>query len=165
MKNENTNDNVLQRIAEFKIKCTVYFQEKSLKDLRAYGRYVGLQRPTALSKKDLIDTIVKTLCGETLPARNSKGAPVKSYHLDPSIFTDIDALKREYGIEHDLRSFTDHPVATETAATPTTATAQSTKKATPQFLENEALSVQIVLNFSNLSKKQKEKLSEFFHSL
>lgn len=152
----NKNNKIKERITEFKIKCTVYLQEKSLGELRAYGRYIGLQRPTALPKKELIDTIVKTLCGEVLPARTSKGAPVKSNHLDPSILADIDEIKRECGIDDDRIVWSDLPNASVTA--------QTTKKI-PDKNENGTPSLQVVLRLDDLTEQQKEKLAEFFHSL
>ncbi len=48
----------------FKKECKEYLNTLSIGDLRRYGRYVGLQRPTDMKKQALIDEIIATLCGK-----------------------------------------------------------------------------------------------------
>ena len=153
---EHTNEN----LELFKIKTHVYLQGLTISDLRALGRYVGLQKPTALKKSALIDSIIQTFCGELLPARNTKGAPAKPHYLNPQIFHNIDLIKKECSVEY-LQTFFS-PTATipapeyEHPINQPKQTASSAKPVPP---------VQIVIQISDLSSNQKEKLNEFLRCL
>ena len=137
----------------FKATASVYFQRWAVKDLREYGRRVGLQTPTALKKDTLINTIIQTMCGELPPARTNLGKPAKPHYLDPDLLIEIELLKKECGLEY-------HPTSTNNELNPR----QAAKKSTTET-ENQAPPVQIVIHFSELSKEQKEKLNEFLNCL
>ena len=72
-----------EKIVQFKEACRNYFQKVSLNALRSYGRFIGLQKPTTQKKQEVIEDIIKMLCGEIKPDRNGQGAPVKeSVNMD-----------------------------------------------------------------------------------
>lgn len=80
---------------DFKIACKEYLNTLSVENLRRYGRYVGLQRPTDMNKQALIDEIIATLCQEKTPSRNSRGAPIKNSGVLESIPLKIEQLSKE----------------------------------------------------------------------
>ena len=53
-----------ENLEKFKLKCKNYLTTIDLHRLRAYGRFVGVERPAAKDKETLIDDIVAIL-GET----------------------------------------------------------------------------------------------------
>ena len=79
----------------FKKACKEYLNTISIDDLRRYGRYVGLQRPTDMKKQALIDEIIAMLCGEKSPSRNCRGAPIKNNGVLESIPLKIEQLRKE----------------------------------------------------------------------
>lgn len=84
-------------VLAFKLACQNYFFTLSLQALRSYGRALRLQKPAALKKGDLIEEIIKVLCGEVSPQRNgNRGAPVKCDYLDERIFEKVESLQKEY---------------------------------------------------------------------
>ncbi len=81
----------------FKAACVNYLNTLGISDLRSYGREVGVARPTAKNKEDLIAATVGILAGELLPIPVSKqGAPVKYDRVDERIPLKIENIKREY---------------------------------------------------------------------
>ncbi len=81
----------------FKSACVNYLNTLGISDLRSYGREVGVARPTAKNKEDLIGAIVGILAGELLPIPISRqGAPVKYDGVDARIPLKIENIKREY---------------------------------------------------------------------
>jgi len=83
-------------VLAFKLACKNYFFTLDLQSLRAYGRLLNMPKPTVLKKGDLIEEIIKILCGESRPRRTKKGAPIKCDYLDESIFVAVENLQKEY---------------------------------------------------------------------
>ncbi len=78
----------------FKSECKSYLQTLGIGDLRSYGRYVGVERPTTKNKEELIDSIIAVLVGEISPIPCSKlGAPVLNKRVDPNIIEAVEALR------------------------------------------------------------------------
>ena len=69
-------------VLAFKLACKNYFFTLDLQSLRAYGRLLNMPKPTVLKKGDLIEEIIKILCGESRPRSTKKGAPIKCDYLD-----------------------------------------------------------------------------------
>ena len=63
----------------YKNACREYLTIVGLTDMQVYGRELGLRRPTAMRKADLIEEILKALCGEEIEGRNQRGAPIKNF--------------------------------------------------------------------------------------
>ncbi len=89
-----------KNISGFKLACTNYFSTLNLGLLRSYGRSLNLRNPTTLKKADLIEELIKVLCGEINPIRNNKGAPIKGEYVDKSIFEKVTQFQREYLCEN-----------------------------------------------------------------
>ena len=86
-----------ENILQYKMACRNYFQNVSLNSLRSYGRFLGLRSPTTQHKEDLIEDIIKMLCGEMQPERNKQGAPVKE-NVNMDVIQAVEQLKGEYRI-------------------------------------------------------------------
>ncbi len=86
-----------EKMKQFRNACRLYLSGLGIGDLRSYGREVGVARPTAKNKEDLIDCIVGILAGELEPIQISKqGAPVKNDRVDDRIPKKIAEIKAEY---------------------------------------------------------------------
>lgn len=71
---------------KFKFECKRYLHTLGIGELRAYGRHIGVERPTTKNKDELIDSIVGVLSGEIPAVPCSKlGAPVLNNHINPEI--------------------------------------------------------------------------------
>lgn len=82
---------------QFEEKSKQYLLSVSLNNLRAYGRELGVSKPTKKSKDELISSIVAVLVGDLqAQAISRRGAPVKNDHVDPKVVERMEALKREY---------------------------------------------------------------------
>jgi len=135
--------------AYFKELCFEYLIQLSLVDLRAYGRFLKLPRPTYLKKEELINEILSVLCGEKNPTRTQRGAPIKNNWFSTEIPSVIEKLKRKaFGEELNLIQ----------------------KKKTKR--EKEKISIQrnsVLLQFSiaveKLNHRQKQLLNDFLNSL
>ena len=80
-----------EKINQFKLKCREYLSRFDIHTLRGYGRYIGVSRPAAKNKEELLDDIVAILAGELAPVPISKrGAPVKNNYVDPKIDEEIE---------------------------------------------------------------------------
>ena len=132
-----------KNITEFKRACKALLSSRDISMLRAYGRFLQLQYPTKLRKDLLIKEIIEVLCGEMKPQRNKKGKPPKNSYIDPSLIEEINGLKKEYLLE-DVETVS----KTEKGAT----------------LLTETL-LQLSINPSALSEKQKQLLNDFLNSL
>ncbi len=83
----------------FKDACTEYLATRDLNNLRAYGREIGVSRPTDKQKRDLIAEIVGVLAGEIPPIERAKrGAPVKDDSVDLKIVETIRLLKEKFAV-------------------------------------------------------------------
>ena len=132
-----------EKIVQFKEACGNYFQKVSLNTLRSYGRFIGLQKPTAQKKQDLIEDIIKMLCGEIKPDRNKQGAPVKeSVNMD--FVKIVEQLKAEY-----LDG----------------ATIARIEEANEEKKEETAVMMHLDVNLASLSKEQKKKFYACANSL
>lgn len=77
--------------------CKIFLQQQGLNDLRAYGRGVGVEKPTAKKKEQLIADIVGVLSGSIVPIEVSKrGAPVKNDAVSPEFLREIERIKLNY---------------------------------------------------------------------
>ena len=133
-----------EKIAQFKAACREYFQKVSISCLRAYGRFLGLRKPTVQHKQALIEDIIKMLCGEMKPERNKQGAPVKE-RVDMGLVQEVERLKDRYldGVSLLL---------------PELQTAEEEEKAP-------AVMMQFRVNVTALNKEQKQKMYDFVMSL
>lgn len=82
----------------FKKVCADYLNALSLGDLRVYGRYLQITRPTKTCKAELINEIISVLCGEIKPMRNKRGAPVKEIGVRQDVIKDIAKFCECYGV-------------------------------------------------------------------
>ncbi len=91
-------------VVKFQKACRQYLFTLGIGDLRNYGREIGVSRPTAKKKEDLIEEIILVLSGELAPISVSKqGAPVKNDRVDDRIPMRIAEFQRELlGIEGSL---------------------------------------------------------------
>ena len=86
-----------EKINQFKLKCREYLSRFDIHTLRGYGRYIGVNRPAAKNKEELLDAIVAILAGEMPPVPiSNRGAPVKNKEVDHAIVARIEELKAEY---------------------------------------------------------------------
>lgn len=83
---------------EFKNACREYLYGLGLDSLRAYGRWLQMKAPTKLKKGELIEEILRLLCGEITSQRNLRGAPIKSRDVDQNTVEEIEKLKFAYGM-------------------------------------------------------------------
>ena len=82
---------------QFEEKSKQYLSGVSLNNLRAYGRELGVSKPTKKGKDELIALIVSVLVGDLqAQAISRRGAPVKNDHVDPKVVERMEMLKREY---------------------------------------------------------------------
>ncbi len=90
---EKTKD----KMKMFRTDCRLYLASLGISDLRAYGRAVGVSRPTAKKKEELIEDVVDILSGNLQPISISRqGAPVKNDRVDERILQHIAELQAEY---------------------------------------------------------------------
>ena len=82
-----------RKTARFKEVCAQYLNRQSLVDLRSYGRFLNLPRPTDFKKTELIGEILSVLCGEKNPQRTKRGAPIKNNYLNADILEKIEEIK------------------------------------------------------------------------
>lgn len=84
-----------EELAKFKSSCKDYLASLGITDLRAYGRDVGVERPTTKKKEELVEEITAILAGELSSIdRSTRGAPVKNDFVDPRIPERIEEIKR-----------------------------------------------------------------------
>ncbi len=88
------------KLKEFQLACKGYLFSLGINDLRAYGREIGVARPTTKNKDDLIAEIVAILSGELAPiAISNQGAPVKNNRVDDRILAKIAEIRKTYAID------------------------------------------------------------------
>ncbi len=86
---------------QFKMAMQAYLSsaEVSIGDLRAYGRVIGVDKPTTKVKSELIEEITLVLLGELAPvSQSSRGAPVKNNFVKPTVLNTINQLCADYHI-------------------------------------------------------------------
>ena len=74
-------ENEFQKKIVFKELCQSSLKSFGVSDLRCFGRYLQLERPTDMKKDLLIDEILAVLCGEIQPTRTNRGAPVNQVKI------------------------------------------------------------------------------------
>lgn len=127
----------------FKMKCTSYLHTQSINALRAYGRQLQLRSPTKMRKGELIEEIVKVLCGESAQQRGKKGAPIKNDYVQPKLLEEITCLQREYlGVEK-----------------------EEAEEEGEEAEEETGVSLQFAIKPAMLSEEQKRYLTDFLNSL
>ncbi|MBE7101408.1 MAG: hypothetical protein E7364_07390 [Clostridiales bacterium] len=129
----------------FKKKCEQYLFRQSIMDLRAYGRYLNLLAPTTLKKEALIKEIIQAICGEIVPQRGKRGAPIKNSYVEPQIIEEVEKLKKEYGFDETEEIIFDK--------------ISKIKEKDSNFV------LQINFSIENLSLDQKRSLNSFLNSL
>ncbi|MBO5240296.1 MAG: hypothetical protein J6B56_02600 [Clostridia bacterium] len=85
-----------RNVAGFKIACKEELKNWGIMTLRAYGRNIGMRKPTKLKKAELIEQIIGVLCGELVQVQTNRGAPVKNYYIDEKAVGKIELIKRKY---------------------------------------------------------------------
>lgn len=82
---------------EYKYKCKEYLLSLGIDALRAYGRSIGVEKPTTKKKNELIEDIISVLTGERAPIEQSKrGAPLRNDYVDPEIIARMENLRVPY---------------------------------------------------------------------
>ena len=154
-----------QRIEDFKQTLRERLSFWHLNALGAYGRYLQLRAPTKLKKKDLIEAIVETICGERMESRNNRGAPVKAAYLDPKLVLEIENLIEKFSFVETFCVTSAEPNAAEPA--PDQDTVQESEQDSEPNAEEEdpAVQVNISVNLEKLTKKQKKLLTDFLNSV
>lgn len=124
----------------FKAECFPYLLQFNIRELRSYGRYLQLRKPTCLKKVELINEIINVLCGEQEGGRLLRGAPPKHNAFPAEIPTIIETLKEKYKEEIEIE--------------------QNQKEG-----EDKLPSLQFCIVIDRLNKKQKQLLNDFLNSL
>ena len=84
-------------VAQFTYACRDYLSALSIGDLRAYGRSIGVAKPTEKKKGELVEEIILVLNGKVTPIEQStRGAPIRNNYLDPQIHQNIQTLRTRY---------------------------------------------------------------------
>ena len=135
----------------FRKVCADYLNVLSLTDLRAYGRYLQITRPTKARKAELINEIISVLCGEKKPERNKRGAPVKEASVRQDVINDIAKLCERYGVYCE-------PCRVEEVKEADSVQAVETRPAPISSTLN------LTIRLELLDKRQKELLTEFLNS-
>ncbi len=83
---------------KFEIACESFLDRQNLGELRAYGRKVGVENPTAFPKKqELIEAIIDVLTGKVAPvSRSKRGAPIKADYFNPEMEREIQRYRATY---------------------------------------------------------------------
>ncbi|MBQ7879611.1 MAG: hypothetical protein IJ317_03075 [Clostridia bacterium] len=81
-------------LEKFEEECRVSLSPYGIDQLRAYGRSIGVDKPTKKKRRELIDEIIGVLSGRLTPIERSlRGAPVKSDFVDPKIPEEIEKIR------------------------------------------------------------------------
>ena len=143
-------------VSGFKLACKNYLITLDLNSLRTYGRALQIRTPTMMRKADLIEEIIKVLCGENSPQRNNRGAPVKSAYLDESIFETVERIQKKY-----FEKETDGETATNAVEEQETIPPVRVEPVSESRLEP----LQFTVRFSLLNEEQKNLFLAFLNSL
>ncbi len=145
-----------QNVEKFKIACAQFFDRIGLLELRVYGRFLQLPVPSKLTKHEIIQELIRVLCGEYQPKRNGKrGKPPRNTTVSPKILETVATLKEEY-FGNPTQS-----EATPSKAMPTESTMNTEEK--PPLPE--CLDLRLSVNLKDLDGNQKELLFRFLQSL
>ncbi len=84
-------------VKKFTNSCKKFLSAQGLHDLRAYGRGIGVEKPTTKKKEELIEDIIGVLTGAVIPIEVSKrGAPVKNDFIKPEFLREMETYKLIY---------------------------------------------------------------------
>jgi transcription termination factor Rho len=88
-----------EKKGRFEIEAEEFLDKQNIGELRAYGRHVGVEKPTELKKKALISAIIGIFLGE-IPSvpRSKRGAPIRADYFNPKISETMDELYESYGV-------------------------------------------------------------------
>lgn len=90
-------DSIDLKLMKFKMDCYNYLSTQGINVLRAYGRKIGVAKPTEKKKSDLLDDIILVLTGEMKAVRPTNlGAPIKNDYVDPRVEQTIYELREKY---------------------------------------------------------------------
>lgn len=124
---------------KFQELCAQYLNQQGLAELRAYGRFLHLPKPTRLKKAELIKEIVGVLCGEQTPKRTNRGAPIKNNYFNKAIVSTIEEIKGEVF--------------------------NTTEANQDKIIQSEMVVLNISVAVERLNEKQKQLLNDFLSSL
>ncbi len=94
---ERKNETQDKEIEKFAKACTLFLDRLCISDLRAYGRDLGVARPTVMKKEELTEAIIGILTGQLLPIDiSSQGAPVKNDYVDTRIPEKMEMLRKSF---------------------------------------------------------------------
>lgn len=94
---------MVKDFTKFKEEGTKYLSVRTIKDLQAYGRELGVFRPTDCKKNSLIEKILGIWTGEIEPIeRNKRGAPIKNNEFPAEIPKKLEGLYQRYVIGEEL---------------------------------------------------------------
>lgn len=86
-----------QSMRDFEYICREYLMGLSLDQLRSYGRFVGVEKPTTKKKIEIVNDAIAIFLGRIAPIPVSKlGAPVKNDFVDPKVVEKVDNLRAIY---------------------------------------------------------------------
>ena len=84
-------------IKDFEYVCRDYLMGLSLDQLRSFGRFVGVRKPTTKKKLEIVSEAIGIFIGRIPPVPVSKrGAPVKNGFVDPKVIEKVDNLRAIY---------------------------------------------------------------------
>ncbi len=97
---------------KFEIACEKLLDRQNIGELRAYGRHVGVEKPTLYKKGVLIQAIIDVLVGRVAPIpRSTRGAPVTADYFDPQIEKEIQNYRETYASLDDLSQISEEEAA------------------------------------------------------
>lgn len=143
----------------FKLACTKYFNTLGLDALRAYARTLQIEKPTMMRKADLIEEIIKVLCGEITPYRAGRGAPVKNGYVDESIFETVRKIQKEFAWDVLF------PPPVEKKEIGVVLEENNALTFTETTEEVDLKNLQFTVHYAALTKEQKAKFLNFLKSL
>ena len=86
-----------QTINDFEYVCREFLMGLSLDQLRSYGRYVGVDKPTTKKKNEIVSDAIAIFLGQIPPVPVShRGAPVKNDFVDPKVIEKVDSIRAIY---------------------------------------------------------------------
>lgn len=148
----------------FKKKALECLSTYSLHDLRKYGRYIKLQRPTDMKKKDLLKKIIEVLCEETSTFRTRRGAPVKNTTVPVSMILQLEELKKElFGEEVFIEASDEMEIIQEVPVEEETEEEQQDIDTESEY-EN-PVRLRFSIDMQKLTREQRYKLLDFLNSL
>ncbi len=92
------------RIERFKKECVRFLKPWTIHELRTYARKFYMHAPSLMKKGELLDFLVKALCGEEYPiCKHFRGAPLKKTYISIKIEEGIKEIEQKYLLPGDIR--------------------------------------------------------------